>query len=112
MGRPRTRTAVLDEGEKQAFDGAFASCTFAYSQLGIASQVTYPSFQRVWRGEPVTPRELRAVREAWTEWSLRMIQVLREGQKLPVGEMFTPEGSPAVPFDVPAPGRESEVVAA
>jgi hypothetical protein len=99
MARPRTRTAVLDPGELELFKGQFGSCTFAYEQLRVG--VSYPSFQRAWVGKEVTAAEVKAIREGWDAYALRQIMVFREYLKAPVGEMFTPGGTPvqAPPFE-------------
>lgn len=104
MARPVTRTEVLDEGEREVMRSAMPTCPFAYREMGLSERgVTYPSFQRAWAGKPVTGRDVRMIRKGWEAWSFRMLQVLREAQKRPVEQAYTPEGSPVVdPFEATA----------
>lgn len=84
MGRPRTRVAVLDEGERELFRQAFGGATHAYRALRLPESVTYPSFLQAWRGKPMTREVVDAIRDGWENWQCRIVQIVRERQKEPV----------------------------
>jgi hypothetical protein len=69
-GRPKTRTAVLGAGLRDAFLDAFGTLWNAYRQLGLAIcgpelAVSFPTFSRACRGLPIAPEELSAIVACW-----------------------------------------------
>lgn len=84
MGRPRTRTDLLDAEELGLYRECLGGSTNAYRQLIRRGEVSFPVFLRAWQGKLVSPEVAQAVRDGWDNWMLRMVQICRERQKEPV----------------------------
>lgn len=85
MGRPKTRTEVLEAGELEVFRSTFGGATHAYRKLIPAGgSVSYPTFLRAWRGGASAPEVVSEIRDGWENWSSRMMMLVAERYKDPV----------------------------
>ena len=78
MGRPATRTEVVDPGMVALLRQQFGTTRCAYRNLGLDGRVGFDTFRRVWQGKPVSVGVSRAVEEGW----IRHVAELKVGRQV------------------------------
>lgn len=74
MGRPATRTAVVDGEMLELLREVFGASPNAWRRLGLDGLVHLATFRRAWRGETVAPVVVDAIRAGWDAFVAKLVR--------------------------------------
>ncbi len=74
MGRPRTRTVRIPATVVDHIIDLFGTWRNAYEHLTVKRALSYASFYRAMRGNPVTKSQRDGIMNSWGAWKKRHLR--------------------------------------